>query len=308
MNDQSPFDVIIIGGSYAGLSAAMGLGRSRRKTLIIDSGRPCNRQTPHAHNFITHDGETPAEIARKAREQVQAYPTVQFTKDTAVQAVRENNYFRITTESGASFTAKKLLLATGVRDIPMNIKGFSSCWGISVLHCPYCHGYEVRDEVLGVIANGDIGFEYTGMIRNWSRKLTLFTNGPATFSPEQLEKLKALQVPVIETELAAIEHKDGYLDHLVFKDGSKHPLKAVFAKGGIEQHSDLATQLGCTLHAEGMGKGLVQVDEFGMTSQPGVFAAGDNSQPMRSVALAVAAGNKAGPFINRELLQEEYAN
>lgn len=299
------FDVIIIGGSYAGLSAAMALGRSRRSVLVIDSGMPCNRQTPHSHNFITQDGEQPAIIARKARTQVGAYPTVTFHSGKALRTEQAGPDFLVTTEGKETFTAKKLLLATGVRDIPMNIKDFAACWGISVLHCPYCHGYEVRDETLGVIANGDMGFEYAQLISNWSADLTLFTNGRSTLRPEQRAKLEQHHIRTVEQEIDAISHKNGYMRHLVFKDGTTYPLAAVFARGGIEQQ-DIVKSMECELHTEGFYTGLIKVDEFGKTPQPGIYAAGDNTTPMRSVAAAVAAGNKAGAMLNKELIAERF--
>ena len=175
MKDRSSYEVIIIGGSYAGLSAAMTLGRSKREVLIIDNGRPCNRQTPHAHNLITHDGDAPADIVRKAKRQVESYPTVTFAPDKATSLSGESGSFKVGTDDGSAFDAKKLILATGVRDIPMPIAGFTECWGISVLHCPYCHGYEVANEPLGVIANGDMAFEMARLIYHWSKQLTLFT-------------------------------------------------------------------------------------------------------------------------------------
>jgi len=156
-------DVIIIGGSYAGLSAAMTLGRSMRKVLIIDSGKPCNRQTPYSHNFITHDGETPAAIAQKAREQVLKYPTVQLVNDTALRASKNENGFEIITASEAAYNTTKIIFATGVLDIMPDIKGFAECWGISILHCPYCHGYEVKDKPLGIIANGDVAKTHSAL-------------------------------------------------------------------------------------------------------------------------------------------------
>ena len=138
---RNHFDVIIIGGSYSGLSAAMSLGRSLRQVLVIDSGLPCNKQTPHSHNFITQDGEKPAVISAKAKLQVDIYKTVQFFNGLAVKAFKKNKGFEITTESGDVFTSRKVLFATGVKDLLPEINGFAECWGISVLHCPYCHGY-----------------------------------------------------------------------------------------------------------------------------------------------------------------------
>lgn len=306
MNGQQLFDVIIIGGSYAGLSAAMGLGRARRHVLIIDSGKPCNRQAPQAHNFITHDGVPPAVIAQKAKAQVLAYPTVVFVDDKALTATGTDGHFEITTESGRSFRSKKLLLAYGVKDIPTPIPGFEQCWGISVLHCPYCHGYEVRDAALGVIANGDMGFEYARLIANWSRNLALFTNGPSTLNEEQQDKLRAKGITVVEQAIAEIAHNAGHISALTFIDGTKHDLTAIFARGSIEQHSDIAAQLGCELRTDVMYAGLISVDGFGKTTTPGVYAAGDNTHPFRSVAMATGSGNMTGPVINHELIREEF--
>ena len=166
MTNNNHFDVIIIGGSYSGLSAAMALGRSLRNVLIIDSGLPCNRQTPHSHNFITQDGKQPAVIAGKARTQVLQYNTVRFLNGRAISGKKTENGFTISTQKEEVFTAKKLVFATGVKDIMPDIDGFSACWGISVIHCPYCHGYEVSNEKTGILANGDIAFHYAQLIRN----------------------------------------------------------------------------------------------------------------------------------------------
>ena len=185
MIEQEHFEVIIVGGSYSGLSAAMSLGRSLRQVLVIDSGLPCNRQTPHSHNFITHDGEKPAVISAKAKLQVDLYKTVQFYNGVAISAIKTENGFEIKTESGLSFTSRKVLFATGVKDLLPEIKGFAECWGISVLHCPYCHGYEVKEERTAIIANGEMGFDFAKLISNWTKDLRLCTNGKSTLTLEQ---------------------------------------------------------------------------------------------------------------------------
>lgn len=136
MKDKNSFDVIIIGGSYAGLSAAMALGRSLRTVLVIDSGLPCNKQTPHSHNFITQDGETPSAIAEKAKAQVLHYHTALFHNGLAISGTKTSSGFEITTQQGDIFQAKKLIFASGIKDIMPDIKGFADCWGISVIHCP----------------------------------------------------------------------------------------------------------------------------------------------------------------------------
>ena len=164
--DNAVVDVAIIGGSYAGLSAALALGRARRQVVVLDSGRPCNRQTPQSHNFLTQDGSTPAALAATARAQVLAYPTVQIRDEAAVAATGENNDFTIITASGAVVRARKLLFASGIRDIMPDLPGFAESWGISAIHCPYCHGYEYRDQPTGILANGDVAAEMGPLIRN----------------------------------------------------------------------------------------------------------------------------------------------
>lgn len=303
MDSHTPLlDVIIIGGSYAGLAAGMALGRSRRKVLIIDSGLPCNRQTPHAHNLITHDGTPPAAIRQAALEQVLAYPGVRLVEGLATAASGEADRFRVRTAAGETFGAKRLLLATGVRDIPLPIDGFDACWGISVLHCPYCHGYEVRDMALGVIGNGDAGFEYARMVRNWSPELRLLSNGPASFTADQHAALQQLGVRLDERPIRAFAHQAGRLRAVQFDSGPELPLDAVFARGGIAQHSDIAQQLGCELQVGGMMPELIKIDAFGRSSVPGVSAAGDNCSPFRSLASAIAAGTTAGALLNNELI------
>lgn len=299
---NTAFDVIIVGGSYAGLSAAMALGRALRQVLIIDSGEPCNKQTPHSHNFLTQDGQTPAQIADKAIDQVSHYKTVKWHKGLAVSAFNTAGGFEVSTGAGELFTAKKILFATGIKDQMMPVKGFAESWGISILHCPYCHGYEIRGETTGIIANGDMAFELCRLISNWTKQLILFTNGPSTLTPEQLEKIKHHQITVLESEITAFEHKNGYLRHIELKDGSQHKVTAVYTKVPFTQHCDIPQQLSCAFTEHG----FIEVNEFQQTTVPGVYAAGDNTTMLRSVANAVAAGTKAGAMINRELIVETF--
>lgn len=303
MAQADSFDVIIVGGSFAGLSAAMLLGRSLKKVLVIDSGKSCNRQTPHSHSFLTRDGETPAQIAAIARQQVLAYSTVTVLHATATNAKQIPGGFMVETSINQAFHAPKLLLATGVKDIMPDIEGFAACWGISVLHCPYCHGYEVHGQALGILANGESAYEMARHIQNWSKNLTVFTNGPALLTPEQQRTLSILGIQVVDNELAAIDHQDGTMQSLVFKNGTTHSLTALFSRVPFQQHSNLAEQLGCEL----TDAGLVKVTDLGQTNVKGLYAAGDNSTFMRQVAIAVANGGKAGVAINRELIEENVA-
>lgn len=302
MDHDTRFEVIIIGGSYAGLSAAMALGRSLRKLLIIDSGLPCNRFTPHSHNFITHDGEKPEVIAAIAKEQVLKYKTVTFHNDFAIMGKRIADRFYITTKSGQEFNAAKLIFATGVKDIMPRIKGFESCWGISVIHCPYCHGYEFRNKNTGIMANGERAFHLASLVKNLTTNITLLTMGEADFNEEQRVKLHKHNIKINETLISEFIHENGNVKKVIFKDGNFLSFDAVYAAIPFEQQSNIPISLGCEL-AE---NGYLKVNPFQQTSTPGVYACGDNCNMMRSVANAVYSGNLTGAVVNKELTEEEF--
>ncbi|WP_211354897.1 NAD(P)/FAD-dependent oxidoreductase [Tenacibaculum adriaticum] len=302
MEQNKNFEVIIIGGSYAGLSAAMVLGRSLRNVLIIDSGKPCNKQTPHSHNFITQDGKKPAEITAEAKEQVLNYTTVTFHNDLAVSGKKTETGFRIVTESGKQFTGKKLIFATGIKDTMPNIEGFAACWGISMVHCPYCHGYELRNKKTGIMANGDRAFHLASLVNNLTDNLTILTSGKANFNEEQLAKLEKHNIKIIESEILEIEHENGQVNNVIFNNGNKKAFEGIYAALPFTQHSDIPTSLGCEVDEQG----FIEVNDFQKTTIEGVYACGDNSTMMRSIANAVYRGNFAGAFINKELTDEEF--
>jgi len=299
---MSNYEVIIIGGSYSGLSAAMALGRASRDTLIIDAGEPCNRQTPHSHNFITQDGETPAAISAKAKEQVLAYPTISFVNDKAIQAIKTKNGFEITIERGTTYSAKKLLIATGVKDVMPFIDGFSECWGISIIHCPYCHGYEVKNQKTALLANGPIAEHFLPMLLQWTKELVLFTNGKSTVREDIAAKFKKHNVAIIETEIESVEHTNGELESITLKDGDKHNLSVMYAKIPAVQHTFIPEDLGCKINEQG----LIEVDELKKTSVTGVFASGDCTTQGRAVAVAIETGMRAAVGINIELCMEAF--
>ncbi|MBC6608945.1 NAD(P)/FAD-dependent oxidoreductase [Hymenobacter sp. BT188] len=298
---QATYDVLIIGGSAAGLSAALMLRRSLRKVLVIDGGQPCNRYTPHSHGFMTRDGETPAQLLALAKAQAVAYSTVTFLASFVTNIAQNGSGFVVQTDERGAFFARRVLLATGVEDLMPPIEGFAECWGKSVLHCPYCHGYEVHSQPLGLLGNGDAGYELVRLTQNWSKDLTLFTNGLSTLSAEQQRQVQQLGIPLIESPISRIEHENGLMRAVYFQDGSRVPLTAMFARVPFRHHTNLAEQIGCEITATG----LISVTEFGQTTVPGVFAAGDNSSPMRQITMASASGVKAGSWINRELIDED---
>lgn len=302
MTNSNHFEVIIIGGSYSGLSAAMALGRALRNVLIIDSSLPCNRQTPHSHNFITQDGKTPKEISTLAKQQVEKYETVKFHTGLAISGTKTETGFEITTQTGEQFTAKKLIFATGVKDNLPDINGFAACWGISVIHCPYCHGYEVKGVKTGILANGDFASHYAQLIRNWTKDLTVFTNGKSTLTQAQTDKINKHHIPIIEKEIAYLKHENGQVQQIVFKDNTTFDAKAIYSRPDFEQHCKIPETLGCELTEQG----LLKIDPFQKTTVANIFACGDNSSPLRAVAHAVAAGNMAGAVVNNTMTEEEF--
>ncbi|MEO8516599.1 MAG: NAD(P)/FAD-dependent oxidoreductase [Flavobacterium sp.] len=302
LSANKQFDVIIIGGSYSGLSAAMALGRALKHVLIIDSGKPCNMSTPFSHNFLTQDGKTPKEITTLGKQQVNSYETIFFFDGLAINGKKNDTSFEIQVASGEVFHASQLVFASGIKDIMSPIEGFSACWGISVLHCPYCHGYEVRNQKTGVLGNGDFGYELSKLISNWTNDLTLFTNGIPTLTLEQREKLEIHHISIVEKEIKKMEHNNGYLQNIIFKDGTKSPVKVLYAPKPFEQHCLIPESLGCEFTDEG----YIKVDLFQETTVPGIFASGDNTARIRTVANAVAMGTTAGITASKKMILEQF--
>ena len=297
---ETEYEVIIIGGSYSGLSAAMALGRSLRKTLVIDSGKPCNEQTPHSHNFLTQDGKSPKEIAESARKQVSEYETIHFHQGKAVDAKKSETYFEIITEKGEKFHSKKLVIATGITDKILNIKGFKESWGISLIHCPYCHGYEYKDKRTAIIANGDKAIHISSLVKNLTEDVTILTRERANFTDEQREKLKRNNIQMIQTDISELKHHNGIVESIIFADQTEIKFDAVYGAFPFHQHSEIPKNLGC----EFTEFGHIKTDQFQKTNIPGVFVCGDSSSMMRSVSNAVMTGNVAGAMVNMELVTD----
>ena len=302
MRGRNEFDVIIIGGSYSGLAAAMALGRALRRVLIIDDGKPSNKQTPFSHNFLTNDGKSPAEIAALANRQVRNYDTVKFFERTATIGAKTEIGFEIGVASGETFTATKLIFATGITDIMPDINGFEMCWGISVLHCPFCHGYEVRNEKTGILGNGEFSFDLARLISNWNSDLTLFTNGTSTLTTDQNWKLKNHDIKIVEKSVVGFEHNNGHLKSIIFRDGTKSFLNVIYAPTSFEQQCLIPESMGCELTDDG----YIKVDPFHESTIKDVFACGDNVTRMRTVANAVGMGTAVGMTVSKRLIVEEF--
>lgn len=301
MNDIERFDAIIVGGSYSGLAAALAMGRALMQVLVIDSGKPCNAQTPHSHNFLTQDGNTPAGIASLAKEQIKQYTNVKFMSGFAMSGRKTEHGFEIGLETCEILKGSIVIFATGIHDIMPDIDGFSECWGISAIHCPYCHGYEVRNTTTGILANGEQGYEFTKLISNWTKDLTLFTNGIASLTHNQLDLLNKNKISVVEKEIKALEHTNGQISEVVFTDGTHRSMNALYAPRPFEQHCNIPESLGCEITSEG----YIKTDGFQQTSVPGIYACGDNTTRTRTVANAVAMGTAAGMAASKKLILEQ---
>ncbi len=296
------YDTIIVGGSYAGLASAMTLGRSLRNVLIIDSGAPCNKQTPHSHNFLTRDGLPPGEIAAIAREEVSKYLTIEFYDGFAVQGSKISEGFLVNTSDGKSFKGKTLIFATGLSDTMHDIKGFAECWGISVIHCPYCHGYEFRNKKTAILAEGDRLIYFTSLIKNLTDDVTLIISDKNVGNEDSFTTLQKNGVKIIEKKIVEIQHRNGYVDQIIFSDGTSERFEAVYAPVPFRQQCNIPEKLGCEITEQG----LISIDALQKTSVDGVYAAGDNSNTLRAVSLSVSSGTVAGVGVNAELSLEAF--
>ena len=295
-----PYDAIIVGGSFAGLSAGLQLARARRSILVIDEGRRRNRFSSHSHGFLGQDGREPAAIVAEARAQLLAYPTVTWRDARVGEAKAEGDGFSIADTRGEQHRAKRLLLATGVRDELPAIPGLRERWGKSVLHCPYCDGYELGGGKLGVLASGSFSALKAALVADWG-EVTLFLNGEAEPDAEATALLERRGVTVERTPVVAAEGEGTAMAGLRLADGRLVPVKALFVAAGICPASPLAEELGCAFDDGPFGP-LLRVDGMKQTSVTGVYAAGDAATARHSVALAVADGVVAGTGLHMSLL------
>lgn len=299
-NTTKPYDAIIVGGSFAGLSAGLQLARARRSVLVVDEGQRRNRFSSHSHGFLGQDGREPAAIVAEARAQLLAYPTVTWRDARVGEAKAEGDGFSIADTRGEQHRAKRLLLATGVRDELPAIPGLRERWGKSVLHCPYCDGYELGGGKLGVLASGSFSALKAALVADWG-EVTLFLNGEVEPDAEATALLERRGVTVERTPVVAAEGEGTAMAGLRLADGRLAPVKALFVAAGICPASPLAEELGCAFDDGPFGP-LLRVDGMKQTSVTGVYAAGDAATARHSVALAVADGVVAGTGLHMSLL------
>jgi thioredoxin reductase len=289
-------DVIVIGGSYSGMAAALQLLRARRQVLIIDAGLRRNRNALHSNGFLTQDGVDPAEIALKARAQLARYPTLQWHDGEAMEARGKFDDFTVALADGRSFTARRLLFATGVHDELPDVAGLSERWGRSVFHCPYCHGYELDNGALGVIAAGPMSVHQAAFLPEWGT-VTLLTDERLQLDADQQAELAARGVRIENEPIAQLE---GNAD-VRLRDGRLLSFAGLFTAPRNRPSTPVAERLGCRLEETPFGV-QIATDTQKQTSINGAFACGDSAKVPHSVSLAVADGAWAGAQIHRSLV------
>ena len=295
--DGGAFDAVVIGGNWAGLSAATYLARARRRVLVLDAGRPRNRFASHSHGFLTRDGVPVAEATRLGREQLLKYPSARFEPHAATAVAAEGGTFRVTFgERGRAVTARRLVLATGVVDQLPGVPGLAERWGDGVNQCPYCHGYEVAGRRLAVLWSPEMGgmsVHQAMLLRDWSDTVTLLTNGPAELSDEDRRRLRARGVSVAEDRVVALHGAGTSVEAVEFAGGVRRPFDAAFVAVPYRLAGTLHERLGCQV-VPGRAGPVIKTDEQKQTTVPGVYAAGDIARVTHSAVFAAADGAAAG--------------
>lgn len=296
-------DVAIVGGGAAGLSAAILLGRCRREVVLIDTGTPRNQASRAVHGLLGHEGRAPSELLAIARIELARYESVALRSDFVTAITRSDRGFSVTCQSGSIFSARKILLTTGLIDDVPCLEGIEPLYGRSVHHCPYCDGFEHRDQPLAVYGSGDEGAGLALMMKQWSSDVLLLTDGQAPVSSGMAERLEQQSIEICSEQIARLEGtEDGALKRIRLKSGSVKERTAMFFSTGSRQRSNLSETLGCRRDDKG---GIVTDPVTEESSVPGVYVAGDASRDVLLVAVAIAEGAKAGVAINRALLKED---
>jgi thioredoxin reductase len=300
---MSEYDVVVVGGGAAGLSAALVLIRARRRVAVVDAGRPRNAPAAHMHGYLGSDGLPPAALLAAGRDEVSAYGgelidgTVTRISATAREACPR---FDVALEDGRTLRARRVLVTTGLRDELPEVPGVRERWGRDLLHCPYCHGYEVRDQQLGVLGGTAEAVAHAHLIRQWADDVVLFTHGHA-LTPEQSEGLVARAIGIVEEPVTRIAVEMDRITGVELESGRFVPRAAVFVRPRFVPNDDLLTGLGCATD----DAGWVTTDATGRTSVPGVWAAGNAANPRAQVITAAGEGSAAAIAINNDLVEED---
>ncbi|MBJ7356091.1 NAD(P)/FAD-dependent oxidoreductase [Nocardioides sp.] len=297
---DNEYDAIVVGGGAAGLSAALVLTRARRRVAVVDGGRPRNAPAAHMQGFLSRDGLPPAELVEMGRAEVTRYGG-HLVEDTVSGVVRhEGPRFDVRLASGTTLATRRVIVATGLRDEIPDVAGAWDRWGRDLLHCPYCHGHEVRDEPLGVLGQGSGPVQHALLVRQWSPDVVLFTHG-STPTAEERQQLSARGIVVDDRPVRRLVVEDDELRGVELDDGSVVARRAVFVRPRFVPHSDLLVGLGCATGDDGWPV----VDPTGATTVPGVWAAGNVANPRAQVITAAGEGSAAAIALNNDLVDED---
>lgn len=304
---ETPWDCIVVGAGAAGLSAALVLGRARQQTLVVDAGRQSNGVAHGIGGLLGHDGRPPAAFYAAGRDELRAYPTVELRSGEVLGGERHDGGFVLELTDGSREVTRRVLLASGMDYRFPPLPGIAERWGRSVFHCPFCHGWEVRDQPLGVLDRGARGAQRALLLHFWSEDVTLLTDGAAGLDAEDLERLRAAGVKVEERRVAELRGPGSTLTAVAFADRVERPLGGLLVPVTLHQRSGLAKQLGAAASGPGpVAVDAIEVDPMFHTSVPGLSAAGDVSSQLPSMANAVAAGSIAAAMIVHGLLAEAH--
>jgi thioredoxin reductase len=295
------YDCIIVGGGAAGLSAALILGRCRRRVLVCDTGEPRNRWSRSINGFLTRDGTSPLEFLGIARQELRRYPTIESRSARIVDASQTNQGFEVVSADGTWLTSRKLLLATGVVDDLPPIPGLAELYGVSVHHCPYCDAWEWRDQPMAVYGRGETGVGLALGLTVWTSDLVLCTDGEGRLDKRMRRRLARHSIEVYDEKIARLEGENGPLERIVFQDGSSINRSALFLSTGQHQQSELSRRLGCRFTEHG----TVDTGKCESTNVAGLYVAGDASKEAQFVIVAAAEGAQAANAINQALLKED---
>jgi thioredoxin reductase len=303
------YDVVVVGGGSAGLGAALTLARSRRSVLVIDDGTPRNAPADHVHNYLGREGTPPQELVAIGRQEVASYGG-EVTSDRVIGVERlDAGGFRVDRRDGPPVEARRLLVTTGVVDRLPDVEGLSDRWGIDVLHCPYCHGWEVRDHTLAILAIGPMWMHQALLWQQLTAHLTLVLHDVPDPNPDEAEQLAALGIQVVRGPAAAVELEHDQVRGLRLRDGRLVPCQQIVVGPPFEARAELLSQLGLPVEDFRFGDHVlgthVPADPMGATSVPGVWVAGNVTNPMETVIGAAAAGFRAAAAINLSLATED---
>ncbi|MGW0162610.1 NAD(P)/FAD-dependent oxidoreductase [Mycobacterium sp. NPDC003323] len=303
---MNEWECVVVGGGAAGLSAALVLGRARRRTLLIDANRQSNRAAPAIGGLLGFDQRSPAELYAKGREELTAYPSVEYRNNEVLSGRPVEAGYALELDDGQVVHSRRVLLATGMDYVPPDLPGVAAMWGSSVFQCPFCHGWEMRDKRLAALASGAEAVHAALMLRGWSEDVVLLTDGPSDLDPAQTQLLATADVTIDERRVTELIGSDSVLSAISFSDGDRLERDGLLVEAPLRQRSTLAEQLGASGTAGPLGPDVLTIDPLHRTDAPTVFAAGDLCAEQPYIAGAIAAGSQTAMIVVQSLLADEF--